>query len=102
MADPTILMDGFSDWQLKPEGLCRDDTCVPVRDHADLAGSLRRPVLADESSDTIVIGEPASARHQALSDHKLPDFELPDLDGVDRQISEWRGRKKLLVAFASW
>ena len=104
MATHTILMDGFSDWELKPEGLCRGDTCVPVRndDFAAIGAALGRPVLVDDGAEVVAIGEPAADRRRALTDHTVPSFELPDLDGAMRQIAEWRGRTKLLVAFASW
>jgi hypothetical protein len=32
----------------------------------------------------------------------FPDFQLPDLDGGSRRLSDLRGRKVLLLNFASW
>ena len=29
-------------------------------------------------------------------------FTLPDLDGVPHELTEWKGRKRLLVAFSTW
>jgi hypothetical protein len=37
-----------------------------------------------------------------LRARRAPDFRLRDLDGVEHDFSEWHGRKRLLVAFASW
>ena len=31
-----------------------------------------------------------------------PDFELPDLAGVRRKLSDFRGKKVLLITWASW
>ena len=31
-----------------------------------------------------------------------PDFELPDLSGTLHRLSDHRGRKVLLIAYASW
>ena len=41
-------------------------------------------------------------RREALEGRQAPDFELPDLDGVDHRLTEWDGRRRLLVAFATW
>ncbi len=99
------------DWTLKPEGLCQADVCVPVRDRDGLfvgerldlgavAGALDRPYLVDEG--VAVLGEPRATRRLAATGLQAPAFELPDLDGAHHRLEEWRGRKKLLVAFASW
>jgi hypothetical protein len=100
-------------WQLKPEGLCRDDVCVPVRDRAAIeadggvdlvaiASALGRPAVASIESGVVAIGEPAASRRSAIADMQAVPFTLPDLDGQPHSLSEWRGRKKLLHVFASW
>jgi len=100
-------------WTLKPEGLCRDDTCVIVKDRAGLereggidvtavASLLDRPVVIDEVSDTVAVGAPRAVRRQALDDLIAPDFVLPDLDGAAHRLSDHRSKKRLLVTFASW
>ena len=100
-------------WELKPEGLCRDDVCVPVRDRdalvrdddldlAAVADALDRPVVVDEEHRVVVLGVPVATRRSAVEGFRAPSFELPDLDGRMHRLEEWRGRKKLLVAFASW
>lgn len=100
-------------WELKPEGLCRDDVCVPVRDRSAIevddgvdlvkvAAALDRPTLLDPESNTVVVGAPAADRRAGLRDRQAPDFTLPDLDGVPQTLSGWTGKKRLLVAFASW
>ena len=37
-----------------------------------------------------------------LASSEAPDFELPDLDGRMHQLSDYRGRRVFLVAWASW
>ncbi len=100
-------------WELKPEGLCRADVCVPVRDPSglfvgdalDLAAvcaALSRPVVADADARLVAVALDAEARHRALDDLVAPPFALADLDGHVHTLDEWRGQKKLLSAFASW
>jgi hypothetical protein len=100
-------------WELKPEGLCRQDTCVPVRDSARLfvgndvdvaavAGALGRAVVVDAKAGIAAMALDAEDRRQALEARHAPPFTLNDLEGRAHDLAEWRGRKKLLVAFASW
>lgn len=100
-------------WTLKPEGLCRDDTCVIVPDRgaiehageidvAAVAALLDRPAVVDEGSGVTAIGAPREARRGALDDLRAPDFTLPDLDGTAHSLSDHRSKKRLLVAFSSW
>ena len=60
------------------------------------------PVVHDDSSRTWVLGEGASQRAAALSTLQAPDFELPDLDGRMHRLSDYRGRRVFMVAWASW
>lgn len=103
----------ISGWSLRPEGLCRGDVCIPVRDRAaievgsgvDLIGVLRlvgAPVVVAERESVVAVGVPATRRAEALVARRAPDFELPDLDGVPRRLSQYAGRRRLLVAFATW
>jgi hypothetical protein len=105
-------LDAAMGWKLEPQGLCRGDVCVPVRDQAALfdddrldvaavARALGRLVVVDADAGLMAMGADPAARKQALS-LDAPAFTLDDLDGNPHSLSEWRGRKKLLFAFASW
>lgn len=105
-------------WELKPEGLCQGEVCVPVRDPAALspsgespggrvdvlqvAAALDRPAVHDIESGMVAIGAPRASRRQAINDLVAPDFTLPDLAGSLVSLNDFRGKKKLLVAFSSW
>jgi len=100
-------------WDLKPEGLCRGDVCVPVRDDAGVriddgvdlgavAGLLGMATLVDEAGRAMAISAPAAARKAALKGRVAPDFSLPDLDGALHTLEQYKDRKRLLIAFASW
>ena len=112
---PDALKAGLG-WELKPEGLCKGELCVPVRDPRSLspsdiadridleafAGALGRPFALEASSRVAAIGVAASERASRLATLEAPDFELPDLDGQMHRLSDHRGKKVLLIAYASW
>ena len=109
---PKQLPDALG-WELAPEGLCRGDVCVPVRDPAhlfvgealdlELVGeALGRAVVVDPDARLAAVALDGETRRRALSDLVTPTFTLPDLDGNLHALEEWHDRKKLLVAFASW
>jgi len=100
-------------WELKPEGLCRDGLCVPLRDASvvtddgsiDLQGfaaALRRPLAVDPVQSCAFLGVGATARGEKLRGMEAPDFTLPDLSGRTHSLREHHGRKVLLLAYASW
>ena len=106
-------------WELRPEGACRGDVCVPipnarerdfVRDDAagklfnltELAALRRQPVARSERGDVFSIGEASNDRAELLRGGEAPDFALPDLTGRIHRLSEHRGKKVFLVSWASW
>jgi hypothetical protein len=98
-------------WTLKPEGMCRDERCVPLP-AAAVKGSdvdveafwqrLGGPVIASQDGDAWALGAPADERNAALEGLQAPDFTLPDVDGKPRTLSELRGKKVFLATWASW
>ena len=112
LVDPSQLPAALG-WQLKDEGLCRDEMCVPVRDRdrlfvgdridvAAVADALGRPMVVDADAAVAAMALPSEERRRALRDHRAPPFTLPDLDGRLHSLDEWHGRKKLLIAFSTW
>jgi len=100
-------------WKLRPEGLCRGPVCVPVRDRAALVGSdgidlagfaaaLDRPLALDAEERAAALGTAASDRRARLLSLEAPEFTLPDLAGRLHSLSDHRGKKVLLIAYASW
>jgi len=112
-----VLLDAdalaeLTGWQLKPEGLCRDDVCVPVRD-PDLAvdgaidvdrfaAALARPVVVDAAHGVVALGERSADRRGPIEAGVAPDFTLPQLEGGTFTFSSLGRRKKLLLAWSSW
>ena len=98
-------------WVLKPEGMCRDDLCVPLPgamkrgERIDVGAFWRHlgnPVASDRAGETWVLGAGAEARGAALAGLQAPDFELPDLAGKRHRLSDYRGQKVFLTTWASW
>jgi hypothetical protein len=93
-------------WELKPEGACKGEVCVPLPDDADLASIAERlgmPLLHDEAHGIWALGPESSVTGKALSTAVAPDFELPQvLTGEPFRLSSLRGQKVLLIAWASW
>ena len=98
-------------WELTPDGLCRDGMCVPRRgdaggeegvELADLATMLSRPLALDVGERVAYLGVAGAERAVALASLTAPDFTLPDLQGRMHSLSEHRGKKVFLVAYASW
>jgi hypothetical protein len=112
LIDPGVLPRTFG-WEWKPEGLCRGGVCVPVGDRAKLlvgekldvgavAAALGRLAVVDANAGIAALALPRESRCQALPEQHAPMFTLPDLEGLEHDLKEWRGTKKLLVAFATW
>lgn len=102
-------------WELKPEGLCRGDVCVPVRDRAlveagddgrvslsGVAEALDRPLVIDSKAGVAAIGPQRSSRRHALAGGAMPELALPDVDGHVVDLADLQGKKVVVTAFATW
>lgn len=101
---------------VKPEGLCRDEICIPVPpagpvfvdpttgavDIAAFWRHLGHPVVHDSAGTVFVLGIGTGERRRTLATREAPDFQLPDLDGRLSRLSDFRGRKVFLATWASW
>ena len=114
LLDPAALLEATG-WELKPEGLCRDELCVPVRpsdgvdvdgrvDLGAMAAVMRRPLATelDGGVAVAVLGEAAADRAAARASAVAPPFELETVDGGRVSLDQFAGRKRLLHAWASW
>jgi hypothetical protein len=109
---PDVVRDALG-WELKPQGLCRGDACVPVPtgsplvrpdgvDLGTLASLLGRPLALDLAERAACFGAAADERARRLESLDAPEFTLPDVEGHPYTLSGFRGKKVLLVAWASW
>jgi hypothetical protein len=102
-------------WSARPEGLCRDGLCVPIppgrerdfvrEDRIDAAAHWRhlgKPLAHSADGEAWVLGEGSADRAAALRSLQAPDFTLPDRHGRLHSLAAQRGKKVLLVSWASW
>ena len=126
LADPNDLwvvpedLPRINGFELKPEGACLDELCVPVlqdrgqRHVSSLAeashGSTSRSWRASSSRRTLsttTTMSGASARFPVTRTSFLnaaiaPDFALPNRAGELVRLSDFRGKKVFIVTWASW
>ncbi len=98
-------------WEIKPEGACKEDTCVslpPLEPNATgrfdvtvVAQRLGMPIAHDESHGLWALG-PRSGDRRVLDSVRMPELVLPDFDGNAFDVASLRGRKVVLIAWASW
>jgi len=100
-------LEAKTGWSLKPEGLCRDDRCVPFPSEPNeavdvraVADRLRMPLVHDERHNLWALG-PESGGH-VLDSAELPPIVLDDVDGRPFDFASLRGRKLVISAWASW
>jgi AhpC/TSA family protein len=114
---PSGELHAATGWELRPEGACRGDVCVPIprgreseflRERparfnlAALARLLGQPVVHEDAHGVWSFGESADARSEAMRSLRAPDFTLPDLEGRLHSLTDYRGKKVFLVFWASW
>ena len=112
---PVEELEAATGWTLKPEGICRADVCVPIPPGKEqeftregrfnvvhFADHMGQPIVQELAANLVVIGQGGADRHSRLATLEAPDFELPDLDGNQHRLSDYRGKKVLLVTWASW
>jgi hypothetical protein len=105
-------------FEVKPQGVCRDELCFPLPkarqqefirktppvtwfNMTAFAALVHQSVAHDAAMSTWYFGLRSDQRQQ-LSSLQAPDFTLPDLQGKLHRLSDFRGKKILLVTWASW
>ena len=93
-------------WELKPEGACKADVCVPLEQSGEfdvLAASdrLRMAVVHDEEAGLWAIG-PETLGGRVLLSAEAPDLVLEDLDGHPFALRSLRGQKVVIVSWAPY
>ena len=90
-------------WEIKPEGACKADMCVPLGafDVASAAERLGMAIVHDADVGLWALG-PESLTGRALATAQAPELVLADLAGREFRLSSLRGQKVVLVAWAPY
>jgi hypothetical protein len=101
-------VNGF---ELKPQGACRADLCIPIPktmtrgtffNLTAFAKKAAQPVVAEPSARVWSFGE-MQALGGGLSNSRIaPDFEVLDRLGRPVHLAGFRGKKSLVITWASW
>ena len=101
----------INEFELKPQGACRADVCIPVPrtmtrgayfDLTAFARKIGQSVVVDREAHVWSFGEIPLLRGRFLESRTAPDFAVPDRSGRAVRLSDFRGKKVLLVTWASW
>jgi hypothetical protein len=104
---------------IKPQGVCRDELCFPLPKNrkaefvakkgsttwfnlSEFARLIKQPCVIDEKNGVWYFGARAAEQNGYLTSLSAPNFTLPDLNGKLHSLSDFRGKKVLLVTWASW
>ena len=101
----------INDFELKPQGACRADVCIPIPramtrgayfNLSAFAQRVGQRVIADPANRAWSFGEIPVVRGAYLESRMAPDVSIPDRKGRNVRLSQFRGKKVLLVTWASW
>jgi len=99
----------INQFEVKPQGACRADICIPLSkdlksgEWFNLTGFARRVRQAYVSDSGVwSFGEIPAVRGDFYESRMAPDFAVPDRKGRVVRLSDFRGKKVLVVTWASW
>ena len=114
LIDPSDLprINGF---ELKPEGACYGDVCIPLNDTllptADgrqwldltgLADLLEQPYVYDADENVWSFAEIPVKRENSVLNAMAPDISFKDRQGNVINLADLKGKKALIVTWSSW
>jgi hypothetical protein len=94
-------------WSLEPQGACKGARCIPLPgrtghdvDVVDVADRIGLAVAHDEAHGIWAVGP--ELERAGSEGRRLPAVMLTDFTGETHDLSTRTGRRKVLVAWASW
>ena len=101
----------INNFELKPDGACRGDLCIPIP--ADMrrgdafnltafAKHTGQPVVSEPVARAWSFGAMRALDGGLAASRVAPDFTVPDRLGRPVHLAGFRGKKVLVVTWASW
>jgi hypothetical protein len=104
---------------VKPQGICRDELCFPIPNNrkaqfvnkqgktewfnlSEFARLVKQPVTVDDKHTIYYFCARPDAQNAHLNTLDAPNFTLPDMNGKMHSLTDFRGKKVLLITWASW
>ena len=103
-----VRVNGF---ELKPQGACRADLCMPIPksmtrgNYFNLTAFAKKAgqaVAADTGARVWSFSEMPALGGGLANSRVAPEFEVPDRLGRPVHFARFRGKKALVVTWASW
>lgn len=107
-------INGF---ELKPQGACYQELCIPIKEDSNLlrqdaeqlwfnltafADLLEQPYVADTVNNVWSFAQAPAKRSDMMTGAMAPDFELIDRQGNVVRMSDFKGKKALIITWSSW
>jgi hypothetical protein len=99
----------INEFELKPQGACRADMCIPISRNLKNGEWFNLTGFARKVGETVVtdsgvwsFGEIPVVRGTFYNSRVAPDFAAQDRKGRTVHLSDFRGKKVLVVSWASW
>ena len=104
---------------IKPQGVCRDQLCFPLPkarktefirkkgsatwfNLSEFARLIKQPFTSDDKNGVWYFGARSDEQNGYLTSLEASNFTLPDLNGRVHSLNDFRGKKVLLITWASW
>ena len=106
---PASEMPRINEFTVKPQGACREDVCIPLPKALKRNGWLNLSGFARKVRQSVVnegplwsFGEMPVLRMGFLESRAAPGFAVLNRQGQTVRLNDFRGRKILLLTWASW
>jgi hypothetical protein len=99
----------INEFEVKPQGACRAGVCIPLSktlkdgpwfNLTGFAHKIGEQVVAEQN--VYSFGEIPVLRGAFYNSRIAPDFAVPDRQGKIVHLSDFRGKKTLVITWASW
>src|SRR5262245_30568872 len=104
-------LSAVNGFEVKPEGACRADVCIPISNEmlrgdafnvSAFAKRIGQAVVADTDAGVWSFGEIPLLRGSFLEGRMAPDITVPDRAGRPVRLADLHGKRVLVVTWASW